>query len=106
MKDTHFVCAEDNPHRLGVIQLVKGRSFERPLENVNDVIARVKADQHRYTRNGKTFDQDPPKVLEVFEKRLYRPPLFLLLIIKAIRSRVIGHRSNRSATHALGPGDD
>jgi hypothetical protein len=41
---------------------------QRPLDDLNDVVACDEAEQHRQAQRDGTLDEYPTKILEVFEK--------------------------------------
>ena len=78
------------------------RVVQRPFDYSDDIVAGQKTQKHGHACGRPAFDQDPTKIFEVLEERLYRAAL--IFEFKAFRFRFIGHGRNRSGFQALAPG--
>ena len=103
---SRLVPKQDGDHLVGA-GIGKLGLGERVFEDADDVIAGDEADENGDAQRGHALDEHPAKILEVLEKGLYRPTLFLLwLFVKVLRYGFISHGRNRLANQALVPGVD
>jgi hypothetical protein len=97
MERVKLIGPEGEGDGLGFAAMEDGGAFQGPLQDLHDVIAAEQATEHGHSCEGEALDQDPAKILKVFEKRFYRAALFFRCSVKAFRFGFINHGWNRSA---------
>ena len=75
---------------------------QRPFQDSHDVIRPGETYEHGDANGDGALDDDPPQILEVIEKRFYRPALFFFrLFVKAVRYGFVSHARNRLANQTF-----